>query len=244
MGHRGHTAKGVAAATLAATLASCTFMLDPERLDDVPRCEFDVDCPAAPDPRFELICTASPDESDAPKICSPRPSVSCAPDDYDFRSEFRVRHREAGEVTDRYVNRCADLGGVQGCPPADGVCEAGLVPHPDTGRCDDQDEATAVALAPEEDLVRLQDVLDQFCRSMYCSDEFACDKRDDVCVRCTFGRPLGGGGCGDLYIDGQRSTIYLSDAAMDDACQAEDMTADDAHLGPLPIEQEADTDTD
>jgi hypothetical protein len=233
----------IVATSLSLLAAGCSLMLDPQRLDDVPRCDFDVDCPEAPDPRFEFICTTTDEESSAPKICSPRPSVSCAPDDYDYHSEFRVRHREAGEVQDRYVNRCNDLGGVQGCPPKDGQCEPGLSVHARTGRCDDSDDATPVALAPEEDLVRQQDVLDQFCRSMYCSDEFVCDKADYVCVRCEFGTSLGRGGCGDLYIDGERSSIYLSDAQMQDACEGEDMTVENARLGPIPIEDDGDTDS-
>lgn len=220
----------------------CSLMLDPERLDDVERCEYAVDCPESPDPRFEFICTTADEQSDAPKICSPRPSVSCDPGDYDYRSEFRTRHREAAAIDGRYVNRCSDLGGVQGCLPKDGVCNDGLTIHPDTGRCDDDDQSTPVALAPEEDLVRLQDVLDQFCRSMYCSDEFVCDKRDNVCVRCEFGTSLGRGGCGDLYIDGQRSSIYLSNDAMDEACEGEDMSGDEALLGPAPLPEEGDTD--
>jgi hypothetical protein len=226
----------VLSASVATTLlcggSSCALVLDPERLDDVPRCEYDVDCPEAPDPRFEMVCTTADESLAAPKICSPRAAVSCAPSQYAFDTEFRVRHREATEHVARYDNRCHELGGVQGCPPGPDGCLPGLAPDPESGRCDDSDPHTPAALAPEP-IVRLQDVLDQFCRSMYCNDDFVCHTRTNRCVRCEPGQPLGRGGCGDLYIDGHRSTVYLSDTQMEDACLDEDMTVFDARLGPV-----------
>ncbi|MEX1364211.1 MAG: hypothetical protein AB1Z98_13880 [Nannocystaceae bacterium] len=224
------------AAALVLAAPGCSVILDPERYDDLPRCRFDDDCPAAEDPRYELVCTVAEayedQELDFPRICSPRPSVSCNPREYDFYSELATRYREATSLRARYGDTCLDLPGVQGCSPGDEGCQPGLSPHELSRRCDDGDLQTppAVAVVPE---VAGQDVLDQFCRSIYCDVRYACETNDFRCVACELGKPLGAGGCADLYFAGVRSTVYQDGDALQEQCAGPDVDPEDAYIGPV-----------
>jgi len=216
--------------------AGCSVLLDPERHDDVARCDFDDDCPPTEDPRYELYCTVSEDYEDQTldfsRICAPRTAVSCNPRDYPFGSPIAMRHREAIGQLDRYEDRCLDHPGSQGCTPSESDCAPGLVPLDASGRCDDQDPQTppAIAVQPE---VEGQDVLDQFCRAVYCNIEFACNTRDFLCEPCTLGKSLGAGGCGDLYIAGEHSTAYQTAAQLTDECMGPGIDLDMAYVGPV-----------
>jgi hypothetical protein len=213
-------------------LAGCTAILDPERIDNVFRCEFDGQCPLHPDPRFTHVCTTADETLDASKICAPEPDVSCDPHDYDRDTEFVALYYAVTGDDDRYESHCAELGGVQGCPPSIEGCEAGLRRNAKSGRCDDDDPATMPALAAVPE-VSGQDVLDQFCRSTFCSQHYVCDTREHRCVPCTIGDSLGRGGCGDLYIEGQRSSVYLSEAELEDECMGSEADERNIAFGPL-----------
>ncbi len=213
-------------------LCGCSFILDPERIDDLPRCEFESQCPEHEDRRFVNVCTTTQPEADAPKICAPRPDVSCDPFDYDAISLFASRHRQARADENRYEMHCGDLGGVQGCLPGLGECDEGLRPHPRTGRCDDQDDDTLPALAPQPSVAG-QDVLDQFCRSTFCSQDFVCHKGEFKCVRCELGEAIGRGGCGELYPGGERSSVYTSVDQLEDDCLGDDADEDTVTIGPV-----------
>lgn len=224
---------------LLVTSGGCTLILDPARHDDVARCDFDDDCPLADDPRYELYCTVAEPYADQPrdfpKICAPRPAVSCDPREYPFASLFARRHREATGTLGRYDEHCSDLDGVAGClPPAEG-CADGLSPHEASGRCDDDDPDTPPAIAAEP-VVAGQDVLDQFCRSVFCDITFACDTTHFRCVPCELGTRIGSGGCGDLFLDGERSTAYQSSAQLVDECGGAERDPADAYVGPIPDE--------
>ncbi len=213
-------------------LAGCTAILDPERLDDVFRCEFDGQCPVHADPRFANVCTTADEAIDAPKVCVPEPDVSCDPYETDEDSEFVALYRAVSTDEARYTAICGDLGPVQGCEPVLGACNPGLKVHPQSGRCDDDDPSTPPALAPVPS-VKGQDVLDQFCRSTFCSQQFVCDTREHKCVPCKLGEPLGRGGCGDLYIAGQRSSVYLSVDELEDSCMGPEADERNIAFGPL-----------
>lgn len=219
------------------SLCGCSVLLDPERLDDLPRCEFDGQCPDHEDRRFVNVCTTTRPDANASKICAPRPDVSCDPFDYDAITLFPARYRKAREDENRYERHCGDLGGVQGCLPALGECDEGLRPHELTGRCDDTSADTPPALAPQPSVAG-QDVLDQFCRSTFCLQEFVCDKREFKCVPCVLGEPLGRGGCGDLFPGGERSSVYTTADQLEDDCLGDEADEDTVTIGPIETPQQ------
>lgn len=229
---------GLVATAIALTLCAtgCSVIFDPERHDDVPRCDFDDDCPAAADPRYELICTVdeeyADEDIDFPRICAPRPAVSCDPRSYAFATPIATRFREATGLAGRYDEHCNEHPGVQGCLPEDGVCAESLSPHSASHRCDDTDPDTPPALAAEP-IVAGQDVLDQFCRSVFCDISFVCDTGRFRCVPCELGTRLGSGGCGDLYFAGQRSSAYQTADELAEHCGGADRDPADAFIGPI-----------
>ena len=227
----------VAALALAVATASCTVVFDPERTDEVYRCDFDVDCPDTEDPRYGMECRVGEAHQDVdrdfPKICAPVPKVSCDPDEFSYHSDFRTRWREAMSIDGRYDEACMEPIAVAGCPPAKEGCAPGLTRLPASGRCDDTNESTPPAVSPEP-IVAAQDVLDSFCRTVFCDQRFVCDKKHYECVPCVLGEPLGGGGCGDLYVQGVRSSVYKTDAQLHDECQGADLEDfDDVKLAPV-----------
>ncbi|MCH9685699.1 MAG: hypothetical protein K0V04_29980 [Deltaproteobacteria bacterium] len=216
--------------------AGCTLILDPQRRDDIIRCDFDDDCPAMEDPRYELFCTVSEEyqdqDLDFSRICAPRTAVSCDPREYAFDSVIAVRYREATGQVNRYAEHCTTQPGTQGCVAGDGACEQGLSPHEVSQRCDDLDLQTPPAVAAEPQ-VSGQDVLDQFCRAVYCDIQFACRARDFRCVPCKLGNGLGAGGCGDLYFDGERSSAYQSASELESECEGPQIDVANAYIGPV-----------
>lgn len=218
--------------------AGCTAILDPEKLDDVDRCEFDADCPEPDDARFRMICVAAEEveaDIDFPKICTPRSAASCDPMEYDYYTPFRTAWRDSMSIEGRYEGPCGDFPGIQGCPPdVDGNCAEGLSKHKLSGRCDDQDDDTPPAIAPVP-LVAGQDVLDQFCRSLYCDVDYVCHKGDFECVPCELGESIGRGGCGDLYLGGERSSVYRPDEDVVSQCvdARDEDEFHEAQLGPV-----------
>lgn len=48
------------------------------------------------------------------------------------------------------------------------------------------------------------------------------------------GKPLAHGGCGELYFDGVRSTVYQNELDLAATCDSRDKTIDDVHVGPVP----------
>ena len=213
-------------------LAGCTAILDPERLDNVYRCDFDGECPVHADPRFANVCTTADESLDAPKVCVPEPDVSCDPYEVDEDSEFVALFHALSADAGRYADACGDLGPVRGCPAVLGACNPGLTEHPQSGRCDDDDPSTPPALAPAPSVAG-QDVLDQFCRSTFCTQDFVCDTREHKCVPCQMGEALGRSGCGDLYIAGQRSSVYLSADELEDSCMGPDADPRNITFGSL-----------
>ncbi len=216
--------------------SSCSLILDPERHDDVDRCDFDDDCPIAPDPRDEQYCTVAAtyqdQDIDFSRICATRPAVSCDPREYPFASVIASRYREATRQVDRYAEHCTGQSGIQGCVPNEASCTEGLAPHPISRRCDDADPQTPPAVAAEPQVAG-QDVLDQFCRAVYCNVDFACRARDFKCVPCQLGDSIGSGGCGDLYIAGQRSGAYQSSDELIRDCAGPQVDLPSVQIGPV-----------
>ncbi|MCA9718429.1 MAG: hypothetical protein KC468_27410 [Myxococcales bacterium] len=113
-----------------------------------------------------------------------------------------------------------DRAGVKICVPAEGGDDI----YPANGEVDGES-------------LEFQDVFDQHCRSFFCDDTFVCDRTTFKCVPCDDELPFASGGCGDLYIGGARSTVYLSQDQLDGACdpgKAKDSAGAQTEFGPTP----------
>ncbi len=200
---------------------SCTAILAPR--DDVQRCGTADDCDPTGDNRYIPDCTFGDEELDSvevSKICvaSFKPNVGCDPLTLtDPAHPFRMNFDDFGEVA-RYVSCDETQAGSIGCRPMpSGACADGLTVN-ELGFCDDDDDS--VAYLPETEELLGQDIRDQFCRSFFCDDSFVCDADTNFCVQCDPDEEVGQGGCGEVFIGGQRSCIYNDG----DACEGSDVT--------------------
>ena len=223
-----------------ATLASCTAILAPR--DDVQRCGNSQDCDQPEDKRFINSCkfgdnSDNLDSTEVDKVCVPefRTDISCAPDsygpvggeDHPLTAAFAVHG-----VSSRYISGCTDNPGQAGCPEP---CASGLSVNIH-GVCDDGSFPPAVRADPGNEELVGQDVLDQFCRSIFCDDSFVCDRSggQSICAPCSSEQPYGDGGCGDIYISGQRSCIYQTPGALENMCQAPNIDTAGSNFGSCP----------
>lgn len=232
-------------------LLGCNFILNPENSDDILRCGNAIDCE-----RFDEIAAAIANnrvqaKCDAPsgdnmgdisqanenQVCSVvDKEVSCAMASYGGdeeagssspQNDYVAAFTEAVSRINLYVGCSTENFGKRGCKPMNGLCEGGMLVN-DYGVCDDAAaEIPAVEANPE---LKGQDVRDQFCRSYFCSEEFACvaDGKNYACRRCEPGKPLGEGGCGDIWFNGARSTVYIEDECPSSSAVTK------AAFGPVP----------
>jgi hypothetical protein len=214
---------------------ACTAILNPR--DEVQRCGSPSDCSASGDNRYDVVCVfpegSNLDSTEVDKICvAELRQPSCDPESYQGNPEHPLIVALADNDTSRYL--CAvDQLGLQGCPPrtADNPCNDGL--EVVGGICDVRDsDSPARNLAILADL-EAQDVLDQFCRSFFCDEEFVCDRDSgSVCVPCDPEKPFGKGGCGTVYTAGTPSCIYVD---AEDECDAPDSSTDEPNFGECTI---------
>lgn len=244
------TAVAVLAAAFTAALG-CNFILNPEHSDDILRCGNAIDCEG-----FDVIASAVASDRlqakcDAPggdnagdisqanenQVCSVvDKEVSCAMKSYGGTEDegnpgsdrpYVQTYTEAISKSGLYVACAQENMGLQGCKPMNGLCLNGL-----------QQNANGVCDVPGADLpayeasaeVKGQDVRDQFCRSYFCDDQFACSHEGNnyFCRRCDASKPIGEGGCGDLYFNAARSTVYV-----DGSCPSRS-EVDKTEFGPVP----------
>jgi hypothetical protein len=217
----------------AAALPGCNFILNPEHSDDILRCGNAIDCEAFPEiadavssNRVQANCNAPSSDAGVDiskanenQVCSVvDKEVSCAMASYggtedagnsESDNPYVMAFTTAVSRIGLYVACDVANLGVRGCKPMNGACGSGLAVNR-FGVCDDPN---ADLLAYEANVeLKGQDVRDQFCRSFFCSEEFACAASDDgktyLCRRCDDKKAIGEGGCGDLYFNGVRSTVY------------------------------------
>ena len=208
----------------------CSAILAPR--DDVETCNNVDDCPTPEDGRYEARCVR--EDLDFAGVCVAefRSNISCDEMVYgpvEKGHPFAVAFDEYASASRYMFSACNDdpnLAGTQGCPPP---CKDGLVEN-DFGVCDDQDPDTPPAVPPTNELVG-QDIRDQFCRSFFCDGRFVCDSTSMLCVECDPTKPYGQGGCGEIYIAGAPSCIYQSQAELDMACPAPDVTIETVSFG-------------
>ena len=232
------------------TISACTAILVPDRgADGVQRCNTGEDCDATGDERYVAQCVFGadqPENSDKVCVAGFREDVSCNPTGYPADSRFVDVYNDATSNQGKaaYVNCTMENQGKRGCRPNAGACESGLEENAE-GFCDDPGAALP-AVNPSQvedlDLVAGQDVLDQFCRSFFCDENFVCDTSKFTCTPCTEVDPFGEGGCGQIYLQGALSTVYTTIDEGASSCgddQPDDIAKDDAAFGdpneaPMP----------
>ena len=235
---------------LAATLpvasflaAGCNFIFNPANSDDIVRCKNTTECEkneaffeALNTERLDATCqapggSATFGTSKTNQVCSmvDKASVSCATDMLP-ESTFADAVDEATTNKGVYTPCSSANKGKLGCEARDdGTCENGLEKS-DHGACQTAGDKGQPLYAPSEAFL-LQDVKDQQCRSYFCSDEFVCDDKSK-CIRCDPDKDPGKGGCGDLALNGARSTVYQTDKVLDDICQTPS-TFEGTAFGPI-----------
>jgi hypothetical protein len=211
--------------------AGCNFILNPANSDEVIRCKNTTECEREEffiatlrNERTDAACGAPGGgggftSSKENQVCSvvDKASVSCGVDALPA-GDFADAVDEAIKNDEVYVACTSDKKGTLGCaPPNNGACAAGLTVNK-YGACDD---GKGLPLIEASDALKLQDVRDQHCRSYFCDDSFVCNSKTSKCVRCdeSLGRDrIGQGACGDLAINGARSSVYLPQDTLENEC--------------------------
>lgn len=218
----------VFAAIFTATFAGtgCNFILNPANSDEVIRCKNTSECEgesffaeALNTKRVDASCAAPASggggitSSKTNQVCSvvDRASVSCDPGVFS-KGPFYDAWERANTNKAAYIPCSGEKLGTFGCAPTfNGSCTAPLKLN-SYGVCDD---GSGPALFPAGDPELFgQDVKDQHCRSYFCDEAFVCNNKTDKCIRCDPDKDtvddLGQGACGDLALQGVRSTVYQS----------------------------------
>ena len=226
----------VFAASVIATLigTGCNFIFNPENSDEVIRCKNTTECEQESyfferlgTDRFDANCSAPGGaggdftSSKTNQVCSvvDKASVSCDPAVFAKGPFFEAWERAMANAA-AYTACSGDQLGTLGCAPTfSGTCSTGLSVN-GYGVCDD-DMGMPVYAGSDPDLFG-QDVKDQHCRSYFCDESFVCNGRTNKCIRCDESKDaigdVGQGACGELAIQGQRSTVYQDDATLEKAC--------------------------
>lgn len=193
----------------------------------------------------EQVCVAIWDEQ-----------IGCNPDSFSSNQThpFRAAYLAAIEG-DIYSSCSSEFIGQAGCRACDiaetagganeipacvslnaNDCQPGLAVN-ENGVCAPADAPWPVFganAAIDGESLEAQDVLDQYCRSFFCDEMFVCDRSTDYkCVPCSADRAFGEGGCGDMYVYGQRSSHY-TDVSGCDVGRSKDSVSSATEFGPTP----------
>ncbi len=198
--------------------SACTAILVPdEDDDDVARCDRTDDCTQPDDNRWQSQCVAGEgQDGKGDKVCAPSfAEINCSPDAYSGDHPYPAVFAGATDNKSKVLYGSCDEEnlGKQGCKAMAGACNDGLVLR-DDGICDDPDAPLPAVYPTDAGGVEIagQDVRDQFCRSYFCDESFVCDTSGakHVCKPCSGTDPenFGEGGCGTLFIQGERSPAY------------------------------------
>ncbi|MGB1699544.1 MAG: hypothetical protein ACPHRO_06315, partial [Nannocystaceae bacterium] len=115
--------------------------------------------------------------------------------------------------------------GKRGCQPDPMTgCEAGT--ELQDGACQVPGSPVLAGVGGDPDLLG-QDVLDQSCRFYFCNEDFVCDKTNFSCRPCDPTKPIGYGGCTEIWVEGAPSTIYMDQATLNGACKQENAESQD-----------------
>jgi len=210
--------------------AGCNFILNPAG-DGVIRCKNTTECEKENffiaelrNERTDAACGAPGGVGDFTtskdnQVCSlvDKASVSCGTEMLP-PGDFFDAVAAATKNTAVYAVCVGAKRGTLGCAPLNnGSCAAGLTVN-DFGACDDGNGQPLIEASLD---LKLQDVQDQQCRSYFCDESFVCNRKTSKCVRCDDSLGVDGvgeGACGDLAINGARSTVYFSQQQLGDEC--------------------------
>jgi hypothetical protein len=189
---------------------ACTAILVPGEPGFEP-CDTSEDCDVPDDTRHEALCVKGGDQSDqSKKVCvSSFIETGCSPEEYPATFDFQLAFDAAVDAGyDVCVDPAMELG-KQGCPGNASICDDPLELN-DYDICDDTDDDTLPALQMPPDLEG-RDVQDQFCRWFFCDSNYICDTSGttQLCKLCDPDADYADGGCGEIYIKGQKSATYL-----------------------------------
>ena len=203
------------------SISACSAFFVPNRDDDdVQRCNTSEDCDDLGDNRYTPQCIygeGQPENSS--KVCvADFAEVACDGAKFDADSTFRMKFDDATSNQNkiRYVGCRMEFLGQQGCAPNGTSCEAGLSLN-ENGLCDDPD-APMPAIDPsdyENEAILGKDVNDQFCQYYFCDETFVCapSGAKKLCKPCDPDRPYDEGGCGTMYLQGAKSSVYTDASA-------------------------------
>ena len=224
--------------------AGCNFIFNPANSDDIIRCKNTIECEKEEvffeglnTERLDASCTAPGSTatfgtSNPNQVCSlvDKASVACGTENLPAGT-FADAVDAATLNKGVYAPCTADKKGTLGCEAKDdGTCLNGLK-KTSHGLCDD---GKGLPLYAASEAFLLQDVKDQQCRSYFCSDQFVCDDRSK-CIRCDPKKDVGKGGCGDLALNGARSTVYQSNDDLEGACP-DVSTFEGTEFGPVAVD--------
>jgi hypothetical protein len=222
------------------TISACTAILVPNGGDDgVERCNTAADCTELEDNRHIAQCVSGEGQPDnVDNVCAPAfDEINCHPDAASGGSRFDEIYGEATSNQSKGAyGACIEANkGKQGCAPRADGCDAGLeVVDPERNICDDPDALYPSINPSEVGGVEIagHDVVDQFCRFYFCDDSFVCDPTGSkwICKPCNPAREFGEGGCGTLFIQGERSPVYTDGVETDGNCNGA-IDKDDAEFG-------------
>jgi hypothetical protein len=217
---------------------ACTAIFKPR--DNVQRCGTSDDCDATGDERHVAACRFDPehtglDSTKIDKICVAEfKVVSCRAEDWPSQDAEDHPFQAKVDECDGIDLACtADKLGTEFCERADGgACEGNLEPN-DTGLCVDPDSDEVAVSDPD---FREQAVMDQFCKSFFCEDDWVCDTSSDraTCVRCDPEAEFGKGGCGLLYANGVPAPVYVLGDDLQDECGGDKADENDPLFGECP----------
>ncbi len=215
----------------------CTFILTPdEDQDGVVRCSNVEDCPEPEDGRFAAECVHGEGQDESTdKVCAPVfAEVKCDPTVLPEEWTLGQLYTEASETNGVYIPCTEENKGKRGCPPVSGVgCNDGLELG-DNGVCDEPGASRPAVTGNMDN--RGLDVRDQYCAFYFCDSTFVCDGTGSqaICKPCDSSKDLGQGGCQQIYVQGERSSVYMTQDQISNTCKGSNPQQDDPDaFGPL-----------
>lgn len=224
------------------TASACAAFYVPDVDDDlVQRCNTSEDCDPIDDNRYVAQCVfgeGQPENSD--KVCAADidRDIVCGEMAYDVNHPLSVAYEDAVAAKAAYGQCSEENYGKRGCPPMDGACDDPLEINNASGTCDDLDDPIPAIYPPGVGGIDIagQDAKDQFCRWYFCDETMVCvpSGSKQVCRPCSGKDPddFGDGGCGEIYIQGEPSSIYMDADAGN--CNGNRATTE-AEFGPAPM---------